>query len=340
MAAPFNEISSRPPRAEPAADEAGALTITSTDAVPPRQRADYWYESVLRRLDAAGRPDGRTLFRARSLRISASGVELLQHSSSSLQAKRTAKHCQRDGCDDIVIDFMASASGASLVHAGMRRLQTGDMVVVDCAQPVEMTRASHRVISLFLPRALVRSVYPNPALLAGRMLPRQGLAALLRQQMLTSLDQASYMPASQRAVAVNATRDVALSLLQMQPLSVPVPEPGAAELHHGALALMARDCTNPQLKPDHIAQALGCSRATLYRAFALAGTGVSAAIWEARLNHAAHMLQSPACAALLIIEIALRSGFADHSSFDRMFKRRFGMTPGDMRHGVAAQFLT
>jgi AraC family transcriptional regulator, positive regulator of tynA and feaB len=310
------------------------LTISSTDAVPPRQRADYWYESVLSLLDVNGRLDKRAIFHARFLRISTAGAKLLQHSSSSLQARRDAKLFRRDGCDDIVIDVIASASGAGLVHAGSRRLQTGDMVVMDCAQPVEMTRGAHRVISLFLPRALVQSVCPDPASLAGRLLPRQGLAALLRLQMLSSLEQAPHMLPAQRVVAINAARDMALSLLQMQQPDAPRREPGEAGLHHAALLLIARNCTNPQLTPQHIAQRLGCSRATLYRAFAAAGSSVAASIWEARLGHAARLLQSPAGATLLIVEIALRSGFADHSGFAHMFKRRYSMTPGDMRQSV------
>lgn len=46
------------------------------------------------------------------------------------------------------------------------------------------------------------------------------------------------------------------------------------------------------------------------------------------------MLQSTACADLLFNEIAFRSGFADPSTFDRMFKRTYGITPGDMRNGI------
>jgi transcriptional regulator GlxA family with amidase domain len=70
----------------------------------------------------------------------------------------------------------------------------------------------------------------------------------------------------------------------------------------------------------------------LYRVFAKEGESVAAAIWTARLVHATRMLGTTACADLLISQIAFRSGFADHSTFDRMFKRLHGMTPGEMRH--------
>jgi AraC-like DNA-binding protein len=69
----------------------------------------------------------------------------------------------------------------------------------------------------------------------------------------------------------------------------------------------------------------------LYRAFAKQGESVSAFIWQARLAHARQMLNAGCYRHLPINEIVVRSGFADHSTFDRMFKRAFGMKPGEMR---------
>ncbi len=45
------------------------------------------------------------------------------------------------------------------------------------------------------------------------------------------------------------------------------------------------------------------------------------------------LLMSPAYIAISIGEIAFRSGFVDHRTFNRMFKRRHGMTPQDVRQG-------
>lgn len=312
----------------------GSMATFSTDSVPAHLCAEYWHDSVLRRLDAKVHKEERKSFRARLVKLSGEGAELLQHSGDSLRAERDAARCRRDDCDDIVIDFMAAASGANLVHGGAKRLHAGDMVVVDCAQPAEISRARHRVISLFIPRARVQAVLDNPAALAGRLLPRQGLAVLLRSQMLAAIDQAAYMLPEQRIMAVNAASEMALSILQMQGTGRASGEGAETGLYHAALALITRDCVNPQLAPQQLVEALGCSRAALYRVFAKEGASVAAAIWEARLAYAARMLKSPGATSLLISEIAFRSGFAEHSTFDRMFKRRYGLTPGDMRHGL------
>jgi AraC-like DNA-binding protein len=43
------------------------------------------------------------------------------------------------------------------------------------------------------------------------------------------------------------------------------------------------------------------------------------------------MLSSPGHEDLLISEIAFRNGFLDQPTFNRMFKRRFGLTPREVR---------
>lgn len=75
----------------------------------------------------------------------------------------------------------------------------------------------------------------------------------------------------------------------------------------------------------------GRRRTWRLRSFAKHGESVSAAIWQARLVCARRMLGSPAGIGLLIAEIAALSGFREMPTFTRMFKRRYGMTPGDAR---------
>jgi AraC family transcriptional activator of tynA and feaB len=104
--------------------------------------------------------------------------------------------------------------------------------------------------------------------------------------------------------------------------------------YHAARRLIDRDCANPELTPDLVAISLGCSRASLYRAFFRRGESVAAAIWATRLDQAWRMLTSSAHLGLLISDIAVRSGFLEQSAFNRMFKRRYGVTPREARAGA------
>lgn len=202
--------------------------------------------------------------------------------------------CERDGCDDIAIDFFGVSTRAALSHAGTKRLNSGDMVVLDYAQPAEISRSKHKVVSLFIPRARLRGVIGNPAVLAGQLLPRQGLAAVLRPHMLTTMEQATRMRPGQHIMAINAATGMALSILQIQASGTSNAEQFTTGIYHAALAVITRDCTVAELTPGRVAS-LACSRATLYRAFAAQGETVAAAIWAARHTHAAiHRLRRSA----------------------------------------------
>jgi AraC-like DNA-binding protein len=94
-----------------------------------------------------------------------------------------------------------------------------------------------------------------------------------------------------------------------------------------------RACADPDLSPERIALAVGCSRATLYRLFARRDQSVAAAVWQARLERARRMLCSAESIGMTIGDVAMLSGFTDVPAFTRMFKRRYGMTPREARLG-------
>lgn len=93
--------------------------------------------------------------------------------------------------------------------------------------------------------------------------------------------------------------------------------------------MIARHCADPEFSVEILAFSLGCSRASLYRAFEHEPRSVAAAIWSARLQHARMLLLSDPAAT--IGAIAFRSGFLDQANFNRMFRREFGMSPGEFR---------
>jgi len=128
-------------------------------------------------------------------------------------------------------------------------------------------------------------------------------------------------------------RDTVLALAALASLSgagTDAEELGAG-LYHAARRLIERDCADPDLTPELVARKLGCSRASLYRAFLRQDESVAATIAATRLDCAWRMLVSISHLGLLVSEIAFHSGFVDQSSFSRMFKRRYGMSPRQAR---------
>ncbi|MCB8883256.1 helix-turn-helix domain-containing protein [Acidisoma cellulosilytica] len=320
------------PLCPPGTQPAGTLAVYSADVVPQPSRQKYWLGAVFRRVASAAEPDDAAPFHARLTRVGGESAELLDHTGSSLLARRDAAHCRADQCDDLIVDFMVQASRACVDHGfGCRRPTAGDMLILDLGRPLELTHARHRIISLFLPRAKVRSVFADPSLLAGRLLQRRGIAALLRSHMQMTIDQADCLTPAERVAAVAAAVDMALLAIQReagQPIEAEQLSPG---LYTAATTLIGRDFRNPDFNADTVVQNLGCARATLYRVFAAQDQSIAKSIWTRRLHEARRMLASGENRHLLIEEVAFRCGFTDIPTFNRMFKRQYQSKPGDIR---------
>lgn len=113
---------------------------------------------------------------------------------------------------------------------------------------------------------------------------------------------------------------------------------GDAQLRRGiimaAQQYIAGHISNPALSTAEIAAGIGCSRTTLYRAFAELGIAVSDYIREQRLQRFLKLLQqSPPHQT--IAALALQCGFADVTNFNKIFRRRFGMSPTEARRAGA-----
>ncbi len=309
-----------------------SLTSFSTDSVPPAQRIDYWHSGVLRRLDTAPGRDESAPFNARLTRLAGRGAELLDHSGSAQMMRRDAARCRSDGRDDISLNFSVTSSATQMMHRATRLvLGSGDMMIHDSAVATEINRKKHRAISLFIPRARVKTICPNPGLLAGRLMRHDGIAGILRAHMQATMDHATHMQPQQHALAMDIAMQLALAALSEEaaaPVDAAVLDEG---LYQAAKAYIAQACTNCGTNPLSVALHLGVSRTGLYRAFAKHGESVAACIWLARLAYASRMLGASRYNHLHINEIAFRSGFSVHSTFDRMFKRAYGMKPGEMR---------
>jgi AraC-like DNA-binding protein len=167
--------------------------------------------------------------------------------------------------------------------------------------------------------------------LAARLLPRAGMAALLRSHLQSLAEEAERLSNGERAVALMAASDMALMAFQ-KASQIPIDtERFAMGLYAAARTYIGRNFWNPDLGPDMIAAALGCSRAKLYRAFGGEDTSVAKTIWNERLDQVCCMLAAPEHSAAYIADIAFRGGFTDMPTFNRMFKSRFGKTPTEAR---------
>jgi len=312
------------------------MATHATDAVPAGQRIAFWRDGVMRRLAPIADADNGAAFRARLNLIQGDGAEIVDVVSDGWRAERDARRCRRDGYDDISFDLLVSGR-LSTAHGpdGPRRHHLNELTLLDTARPLETVRSRHRNISLIIARDGILEAVGALSRVPGRLQPH-GLVSLLKSQMRMTADLASGLSPEERVLAVRIAADLAMAVLQSETQGAFDPEQFSLGLFEGAQMLIARKCTDPEFGPAEIVMVLGCSRAALYRAFAAHSLSVAAAIWGARTEHASHLLASPRHAGLTIGEIAFRSGFVDHTNFNRMFKRRYGLTPQEARHSHRA----
>jgi AraC-like DNA-binding protein len=315
---------------DPASQEHGRLVDLTTDNVAARDRFGYWRDAVLRRTRPEAVP-ATGPFTARLRRIVLPDVELIEHASESIVSGRASGRTRFEGGDDIAIELMRRGT-SNLTHNGEHRLKAGDMWLVDYALPFRTERSRHRACGVVLSRRSVKEVFgADLSRLGGHRLYARGLGAVVRAHMTVALDEAPYMSTEQRIGAVRTLADMMLVVLQNMRFGAADPDQLGEGLYRSALAVIELHCADPDLSPERIALMVGCSRASLYRLFAIRDQGVAEAIWQARLERVHRELSTAAGVGMTIGELALQCGFSDLSSFGRMFKRRYGIGPQEAR---------
>lgn len=101
----------------------------------------------------------------------------------------------------------------------------------------------------------------------------------------------------------------------------------AAERRVAMRSYLDRHLSDPNLGIDDLLDTFGVSRPSIYRDFGDAG-GVTSYINGRRLDRAFHQLISTRPSHGRVKEIAHKIGFSHASHFNRLFRQRFGITPG------------
>lgn len=103
-----------------------------------------------------------------------------------------------------------------------------------------------------------------------------------------------------------------------------------------SLARIRADFTSPGISAEAGVTKLGLSTRYVNRLLHESGAGFAERVMELRLERARAMLADRRHDRLKVIDIAHDCGFSDVSHFNRCFRRRFGVTPLDIRFGPVA----
>lgn len=205
----------------------------------------------------------------------------------------------------------------------------GDGVLLVYREPAHLQFVDATYVSVRVPFAAISTLSRNAGAAAGRRIPRDTEALTLLRNYVTNLPDRIADPQLGRlsathvydliALAIGATND-GRDIAQTRGVR-------AARLE----AIKADVIANVTLDLERIARRQGISPRYIQMLFEGSGTTFSEFLVERRLDVARTMLSSPRYETWSVTAIALEAGFGDISYFNRSFKRRYLMTPSDMR---------
>lgn len=306
----------------------------STGVLPERERIEVFCDFFARRvMRVHAEPLVRESFYAEVQLRALPGLGFVSMRQSAAKLGRT-KELVSDGDDSIILTRFSI--GALQRHLGREAvMEAGDLAVCPSAEIGGATLpAESKGICLVVPRTPIGSMLRSPDDWFARPVSRRSPALQLLMRYLDNLteESATATPALQQLVVAHVHDLVALALGANRDSAELARTRGlrAARLH-----AIKKDLTENCRGDVRVATIAAHHRLTpryVQRLFEEEGTTFTEFLRGERLEHARRMLTSPRFAHFRIADIAFESGFGDLSYFHRMFQRRYGISPADLRN--------
>ncbi|MDO8980920.1 MAG: helix-turn-helix transcriptional regulator [Afipia sp.] len=310
----------------------------STDDLRPHERFDYWCEVRARTLFGVTislKQEERQHFSGQFSARSTGGAILSQMQASPYKVSRTASDISRASSDSLCIYqqtggaswFNSHAGGEFAVRAGEFAISHSDLPYL--TRPITAHGFDLRVLKIPMAR---RASLASPSLNLAPALLRDDprLTLLISASFAALVADTTKNPEADCDLAVDHLAQLAL-LARGSVLAGS--QDSRAALRFGFLQaarnVLARDMHHPKLAPEYVAGALGISVRQLHILFEPTGKSFSRTLMAMRLAEAYPLLRS--APTLAVTDVALACGFDSLSTFYRVFRTAYGVTPGDVR---------
>jgi AraC-like DNA-binding protein len=310
----------------------------STDELPDTDRLAIWREVLGRvhlRMDVM--PLGNAPVRSVIEQHSWSCVSLYFSETNAIDASRT-KELVGDGNDDFRLLTVQGARYRFITPRASEDLYDRDAALLFNGAPSTIRYLGpHRVTSIRIRRnALAAALRNLDELPICRVKPESWPLLRLLTEYTELLRRAG--PFANATVCHRIAHHlIDLVALVMDPSEETRERTGTAALRGARLATIKADVlanlSQPNLSAKTIAQRHGVSDRYVHLLFEETGQTFGRFVSDERLKRAFEMLTDPATSDMRIGDIACKVGFIEHSTFNRVFRRRFGDTPRAVRRG-------
>jgi AraC-like DNA-binding protein len=315
-------------------DLAPRIVEFSTDNIPELERIAFWrehYGHVMLRVDIEPEP-GR-IFEASNRCLSLPGLQMMEASSSPVRVSRGGPYLA-DGNDDVVLAL--NRTGSVVISSGGREhsLRDGEAIVLSGGEPACFHRTSFgRSFTLRVPRAMFEHTVVSVDDALMRPIPAGHGALKLMEDYSGWLLRAGDVDQQLLNLSVRHIHDLlALTIGPRSDFADTARTRGlrAARLKL-AKSLIASNSQRRELSVVAVAASLNVTPRYVQRLFESEGTTFSDFLTGQRLARAHRLLCEPQATPAAIATIAYDVGFGDLSYFNRCFRRRYGMTPREVR---------
>ncbi|MBF0194721.1 MAG: helix-turn-helix domain-containing protein [Magnetococcales bacterium] len=256
--------------------------------------------------------------------------------------QRSVLRFAEDGLDHYLIQVQLD--GKQCVSRGNKEswCTAGNLMVIDLADKHDAYNVGNLSnFSVIVSRHMLSPLLHSPDSQEGRVLSANQPIVKLAIEHMKSLEKIAHNFSPEEAASVvSPTLTLLASALNGSTDHV---EGGQAIVGKSILlrckAVIEQFLRKNDLSVDFICRQIGISRTNLYLIFKPYG-GIQSYIIERRLRRCAEDLLHPEKSVLPIYTIAENWGFTSTSHFSRIFKKRFGASPGDIRQAKSAALLT
>lgn len=302
----------------------------STSEAPRAAQFAHWREFICEAfLALTPESDLRDGFAGTVTQWPLAEMNIARIDSQRQQVKRTARDIAHAPQSGYYANFQLRGTSRMTQHGRSTVLRPGDIALVDTAEPFAFDfPGQFRQLSLFLPKSLLERQLSAPVRTATRVETTTGTGAAVRHA-LGALTRDDLAEDTAARLAAHACGILAIAL--EQPAATWSTPARHDRLRAAALADIEEHLIDDDLSPPVTARRLGVSVRLLYAVFADQRRSFATEVRRRRLEYAWRELQDPARAHLRVIDVAVKAGFTDVTSFHRAFRREYGRTPAQIR---------
>jgi AraC-like DNA-binding protein len=303
-----------------------SIQRSSTEAMPPGMRFDYWLSMLRQSLWPVSEWNVTGEFNFNLQEASLGCLTSMREEVSPHHSRRT--RADVDGSRDRCYLLFANQHSWQVAHRGrLEKIPSGDCVLVDSQGELETVAPSgFRGIILKLPVDWLQTWVPNPESLVGGRIAKESRWGRVFSPIVSQLTpELAASPPLPSSVLVDQLGAV-LGLIAHNAESRGMPD-----LLTKIQDCIRQRCSEPQLSAAEVAASLDVPPRILHRVLAANDLTFASQLIEARINVALQMLTSPSCTHLTTFEIARQSGFLSASHFARVVRKRTGRKPLELR---------